>query len=202
MNKKICIFLGYSPKKTKIINKIKKKYIKSWEIKYIKKKISLKAAKESDLIISYGYRHIFTNSFLKKVSAPIINLHISFLPFNRGAHPNFWSFIDGTKSGVTIHKVEKKIDGGKILFRKEVKFNLGKLKRKLTFTKTYQILITEIEKLFLKNSHRIFKKKLKGFYPTTKGSFHRKKDLPKILKYWSQNIYDTKKLYHKNKIGN
>ena len=96
MNKKICIFLGYSPKKTKIINKIKKKYIKSWEIKYIKKKISLKAAKESDLIISYGYRHIFTNSFLKKVSAPIINLHISFLPFNRGAHPNFWSFVENT----------------------------------------------------------------------------------------------------------
>ncbi len=43
MNKKICIFLGYSPKKTKIINKIKKKYIKSWEIKYIKKKNFLKS---------------------------------------------------------------------------------------------------------------------------------------------------------------
>ena len=73
-------------------------------------------------------------------------------------------------------------------FQKEVKFNLGKLKRKLT-TKTYQILITEIEKLFLKFAVYL---KIKRLLPTTKGSFHRKKDLPKILKYWSQNIYDTK----------
>ena len=32
----------------------------------------------------------------------IINLHISFLPFNRGYYPNLWSHQEGTPSGVTI----------------------------------------------------------------------------------------------------
>ena len=49
---------------------------------------------EFDLIVSYGYRHILSSSFLTFCNCPVVNLHISYLPFNRGAHPNFWSFFD------------------------------------------------------------------------------------------------------------
>ena len=74
----------------------------------------------------------------------ILNLHISYLPFNKGAHPNFWSFAENTPSGVTIHKINKKIDSGNIIYQKILDFELNKNKKKLTFKDTYSVLISEI----------------------------------------------------------
>ena len=37
-----------------------------------------------DLVISFGYRYIFKEYQLQTLNRPIINLHISYLPFNRG----------------------------------------------------------------------------------------------------------------------
>ena len=42
-------------------------------------------------LISYGYRHILRNDILSLFPDKAINLHISYLPWNRGADPNFWS---------------------------------------------------------------------------------------------------------------
>ena len=97
------------------------------------------------------------------MNSPIINLHISFLPYNRGANPNFWSFIDQTKKGVTIHEINSKIDAGNIIFQKEIKFNIKKNKN-LTFRDTHNTLILEIEKLFIKN----YKAIIYGSYKTKK----------------------------------
>ena len=46
-----------------------------------------------DFIVSYGYRHILSKNILDLLPNKIINLHISYLPYNRGADPNFWSFM-------------------------------------------------------------------------------------------------------------
>ena len=48
-----------------------------------------------------------------------INLHLSYLPFNRGKNPNVWSIIESTPCGATIHKIDEKIDTGKIYVRKK-----------------------------------------------------------------------------------
>ena len=45
-----------------------------------------------DLIISFGYKHIIKKEVISNSNIPIINLHISYLPWNKGAHLNFWSF--------------------------------------------------------------------------------------------------------------
>ena len=82
---------------------------------------------EFDLIVSYGYRHILSSSFLTFCNCPVVNLHISYLPFNRGAHPNFWSFFDDTEKGVSIHLVDGGIDTGPILFQKKVALGEGYL---------------------------------------------------------------------------
>ena len=120
------------------------------------------------------------------------NLHISYLPFNRGSHPNFWSFINNTPKGVTIHEIDKKIDMGFIVFRKKINF---KKNYNLTFKNTHNILIEEIEKLFIKNYNKIIsgdysKKKIKF-----KGSFHKKSQLPKNIKSWNIKINDYLKDY-------
>ena len=91
---------------------------------------------------------------------------MSYLPYNRGSHPNFWSFIDKTPKGVTIHEIDDKIDNGKIIFQKKFFF---KINHKITFKYTYDYLFKELEKLFKKNYKKILsrryigkKKKIKG----------------------------------------
>ena len=106
-----CLLLGYSRKKTKLINFLKKKKIK---VVNKKNKLILSDISKYDLIITFGYRKIIKNNILNKLEKPILNLHMSFSPHNRGAYPNFWSFYDNTKKGVTIHKIDKGVDTGPI----------------------------------------------------------------------------------------
>ena len=90
MKKQIC-FLGYSKKKTRIIKLLEKK---NFIVKKLhNRRLSKKNAIESDLIISFGYKKIIKKKVIKLTKRPIINLHISYLPFNRGTYPNFWSFL-------------------------------------------------------------------------------------------------------------
>jgi len=63
-------------------------------------------------LISYGYRHIFKPEVIQRFRGRIINLHISFLPWNRGVDPNQWSFLQDTPKGVTIHFIDEGIDLG------------------------------------------------------------------------------------------
>ena len=103
------------------------------------------------------------NSVLRKAKRPILNLHMSYLPYNKGAHPNFWSFYDNTKKGLTMHEIDKSLDTGPIVYQKEIKLNIFKNK-KISFKKTYNILFLELEKLFIKNFTSIilnnYKKKI------------------------------------------
>lgn len=51
----------------------------------------------------------------------IINTHPSYLPYSRGKHPYYWSIVEDTLFGVTIHRVNNGIDTGDILWQKEIK---------------------------------------------------------------------------------
>ena len=121
---------------------------------------------------------------------------MSYLPFNRGAHPNFWSFIENTPAGVSIHKIDKGIDTGNIILRKKINFNIN-LNKFSTFKKTYKYLFLEAEQLFKKNFNKIYNKKYKKILSNHKGTFHYKKDLPKWVKNWDINISLAKKLSEK-----
>lgn len=186
-----CLFLGYNQKKTEIIRLLKKNNCK---VTNISRKLKKSDVDKNDIYISFGYRKIISRDILKNLKRPIINLHLSYLPFNRGAHPNFWSFIDQTKHGVTIHEIDEGIDTGPIIYQKQIRFNFKKNKN-LTFKNTYQTLFNEIELLFKKNIKNIISKKYKKNPQKKQGTFHRKKDLPKKLKNWNSSIY-----YYKKKI--
>jgi methionyl-tRNA formyltransferase len=50
-----------------------------------------------------------------------LNVHPSLLPANRGPVPLFWTFREGHQmTGVTIHLVSEKMDGGDILAQEEI----------------------------------------------------------------------------------
>lgn len=50
----------------------------------------------------------------------ILNFHPSLLPYGRGKDPNFWSFVEGTPFGVTLHFIDEGIDTGPIAFQREI----------------------------------------------------------------------------------
>lgn len=182
---KYIYFLGYSKKRTRLINFLENK--KNIKLVHLHNRdLSLKNAIKADLIISFGYKKIIKKKILRFVKRPIINLHISFLPYNRGSHPNYWSFINNTPKGITIHEIDNEIDKGKIIIRKKINF---KNVEKLTFRTTYDLLICEIERLFLNNFNKILKGNYDTFQPKDIGSFHKKKDLPKSFRNWDLNIY-------------
>ena len=80
----------------------------------------LRPLQKSEFLVSYGYTHIIRPWAIERFPRRIINLHISLLPWNRGADPNLWSFLDSTPKGVTIHMVDPGIDTGPILFQRKV----------------------------------------------------------------------------------
>ena len=178
---------------TSLINFLKKK---NFIIVNYQKIPSLKIFKQSDFILSFGFRKIISENIIKKIKKPIFNIHLSYLPFNRGAHPNFWSFIENTPAGVSIHKIDKGIDTGNIILRKKIYFNIS-FNKFSTFKKTYNFLFLEAEKFFKKNFNKIYNKKYKKILSNHKGTFHYKKDLPKWVKNWDINISLAKKLSEK-----
>ena len=133
---------------------------------------------------------------------PAINLHISYLPFNRGAHPNFWSFVDNSPKGVTIHEIDEGLDTGPIIHQKKLSFNIKK-KESDTFFKTYKILNNEIQKLFFKKINQILNKNYSTKKQENNGTFHYKKDLPNFMKKkWKSKILNILKIYNKKESLN
>ena len=66
------------------------------EVIYREDKITADDVKElsPDFIISYNYKYIISKEIIDCVKGKAIILHISFLPYNRGSHPNIWSFLE------------------------------------------------------------------------------------------------------------
>jgi len=72
-------------------------------------------ARDNDFIVSYGWPFIIPPKTVQRYGNRIINIHIGYLPWNRGADPNFWSWHDDTPKGVTIHQMDDGIDTGPII---------------------------------------------------------------------------------------
>ena len=178
--RKKILFLGYDQNETIIIENLIKNNCEVW---HTKEKI-LKPFDKFDFVISYGYRYLLKNEIIDTLKIPIINLHISYLPWNRGAHPNFWSFYDKSISGVTIHLIDEGVDTGPILFQKIIDFS----ESENTFRKTYKRLHDEIEKLFLDNMEKIILKNYETYPQKGLGTFHLKTDLPNSFRGWDTII--------------
>lgn len=146
------------------------------------------------LIVSYNYKFIIPDDVINLMEGQIVNLHISLLPWNRGSSPNFWSFISNTPKGVTIHRVEKGLDTGKIIVQKEYFFD----EKRETFASTYNALQNGVVELFKENFDRIFIGNYSPYKQKGEGSYHTVKDMDEYLKdrtfSWDMNICDFKKM--------
>ena len=173
------LFLGYSREQTSLIDDLVSKKCEVWHTDE-----KIQSTVGYDLVISYGYRHILKKEIIESSKAPIVNLHISYLPWNRGQHPNFWSFYECTPSGVSIHLIDEGVDTGAIIYQRYVNFD----KEEDTFSKTYKKLIVEIEKLFRDNIDELISKKFIATPQRRKGSYHSVANLPKEFIGWDTVI--------------
>lgn len=150
--------------------------------------------KQIDFAVSYGYRHIIKSDVLNHMKDQIINLHISYLPWNRGADPNLWSFLEDTPKGVTIHYVDEGIDTGDIISQKLVEFDASRE----TLRTTYGKLSEEIIMLFQETWSLIVNGQVMAKKQTGKGTFHKLSDKDRF-KYLLSNGWDTPVAYLRSK---
>jgi methionyl-tRNA formyltransferase len=141
---------------------------------------------KADFLVSYGYRHIIRPEVLTFFDNRAINLHISMLPFNRGADPNLWSFLEKTPSGVSIHLLDKGVDTGDILFQKKIEFDVCKE----TLYSSYKTLSMEIENLFKENFSTIVSGKVNAVPQKGKATVHSMADKEPYL-YLLTKGWDT-----------
>ncbi len=139
----------------------------------------------TDLMVSYGYRHIIRPDVVSGFARRIVNLHISLLPWNRGADPNVWSFLEDTPKGVSIHYIEAGIDTGKLLCQREVKMDSSE-----TLKSSYEKLAVNIESLFVAHWPAIRNGAIEGEPQKGQGSYHKSKDLD-VYRHLLTDGWDT-----------
>ena len=189
---KTCLLLGRIKQTLKLKKVIQKK---KWRVICKNKIIKANDLRNVDLVITFNYRFMLKKKILKKLIRPAINLHISYLPFNRGCHPNFWSFIEKSPKGVTIHEIDEGLDTGPIIYQKKISFKINQ-KKNNNFFKTNQILLFEIQKLFFNKINQILNKDYIAKKQKKGGTFHYRNDLPSIMKNsWGLKIKDIFKIY-------
>lgn len=147
-------------------------------------------------IISYNYRYLIKEDVISYMQGKIINLHTSYLPYNRGSSPNFFSFMEDSKKGVTIHQLEKGLDTGAIYVQQEVFFD----ESKETFASSYNKLSVTMQRLFEENWEKI---KNEAIVPTVQenyGTYHTIADLQRYREKcdfsWNDNISEYKKKWN------
>ncbi|WP_353553312.1 formyltransferase family protein [Paraburkholderia terrae] len=127
------------------------------------------AALAPDLIVSHSYPHILKRDVLAAAPDRFINLHISLLPYNRGADPNLWSFLDETPKGVSIHLIDEGIDTGALLLQREVSFD----EDSETLGSSYAKLQQTIGELFMENWSSLRDGRIAPRAQSGAGTFHR-----------------------------
>lgn len=147
-----------------------------------------------NLIISYNYKYIINKEVIDYMGkGNVINLHISYLPFNKGSLPNFWSFVDDSPKGVCIHLIDEELDTGDVLLRKKITFN----EIIETFETTYIKLHNEIQDLFIKHWDEIKNGSIVATKQEHEGTLHTLKEFKKLEEKigpisWSENIKEFK----------
>ena len=144
-------------------------------------------------IICYKYQHILSKPFIDSFNGLIINLHISYLPWNKGSDPNFWSFYHNTPKGVTIHQLTENIDAGPIYCQQKIEFDQDE-----TLKTSYTKLCLAMEQFFIASWPDIKNGDVQPMPQTGEGSFNLHKDFCKIFKTldrgWDTPTHDITQL--------
>lgn len=148
------------------------------------------AALAPSFVVSYNYRFLVPADVIEYMNGRMINLHTSYLPYNRGSAPNFFSFYENTPKGVSIHQMSTGLDQGALLWQKELFFD----ETTETFATTYDKLNEELTKGFCENWNLIRSGQCPAIEQIGPGTYHTMKELNAIREQhpftWNDTIAD------------
>ncbi|HAA77877.1 TPA: formyl transferase [Candidatus Latescibacteria bacterium] len=133
-------------------------------------------ALKPDLLLSIHFGYILPDIILDLPPQGCVNLHPGYLPYTRGTYPNVWSIVDDTPAGVTLHYMDRGIDTGDLIARREVE---------ILPTDTGHSLYDRLQKAEFELFLDTWPQLLGGQPPrspqnTEEGSQHRKRDVDRI----------------------
>jgi len=143
-----------------------------------------------DLFLLSWWPYILKRELITIPKVGCLNFHPSFLPYNRGKNYNFWTIVEDTPFGVTLHFVDEGVDSGDIAFQSRIQKSWEDTGETL-----YQRAQREIVKLF-KESYPAIKA---GNIPRlpqdlNKGSFHRSSELDAASRIDLDKLYSAREL--------
>ena len=169
------VFLGINEAGEEVLEWLKQK--ENVDIKaVIEEREGLQKIKDlrPELVVSSGFEHIVPKQIIQIPEKGIINLHPSYLPHNRGAHPYIWPLIEDTPAGVSVHFMNEGIDEGPVVARKKVEKRPDDDAESLRD----RLMKKQVE-IFKDNWDRIMREEA-WEQNLEEGSFHLKSDLDKI----------------------
>lgn len=75
---------------------------------------------EGDVGLSLYFKYLLEPAVFTAFPEGCLNLHPSYLPYNRGVHTNVWSLVEETPTGASLHVVDEGVDTGPVLARRRV----------------------------------------------------------------------------------
>ena len=106
----------------KIFNELKRRKLKVNIVKNLQEKNVFEILKKTDLALVCGFPLIFRKKHLKFTKYGFLNQHAGTLPMYRGGSPLNWQIINGEKYfGISVIKINEKIDEGDIVVEKKFK---------------------------------------------------------------------------------
>ena len=92
----------------------------NWDDVRSRKRLEELRALEPDILLTMFCCGILPPEIIAVAKQCCINMHLAYLPYNRGKNPNAWAIAEGTPAGVTMHYIDPGIDTGDIIAQTEV----------------------------------------------------------------------------------
>ncbi len=144
----------------------------------------------TDLFLLAWWPYILKKDILSIPRLGTINMHPSLLPYNRGKHYNFWSIVEESPFGVTLHFAEEAVDGGDIVAQKAIP---------KTWEDTGKSLYDKAQAAMVELMKSAVPQLLSGRIPRHpqpkgKGSFHYAREIDDASKIDLDKIYTARQL--------
>ena len=142
-----------------------------------------------DIVFSLHCKQLFPEKLVNNITC--INIHPGYNPYNRGWYPQVFSIIEDNIIGATIHLMDKELDNGFIIARKEVE----KFFWDTSETLYSRILQAEVD-LINDNLLDIMNDNYCPFPPEVRGELKLKKDFNELCRIDLERVGSFKEFYN------
>lgn len=140
-----------------------------------------------DIALGWDLLSGWAFDFSPPPDVPVLNIHRAWLPYNRGEHPHFWCFYDGTPSGVSLHVVDGGTHTGPVVCQRQIDIDI----QRESFRTANERLQMEGDALVVEQAAAIVNRSFVAFPQRRAGSIHSAKDLPDGFAEWDANIAES-----------